>query len=127
MEHSGKRIIAGALMSAGLAVGSLSLGAGAASAGPSVPHQWCPGDSMYSPAGPGANYVWDMNVCHTWQYVRAGMGNVAVKVPAGLDPVTYQPTGWTVQPTSNVWDGPNLPPGSEFDCGTGLFGGSIRC
>ena len=82
---------------------------------------------MYPPAGPGAGYVWDMNVCHTWQYVRSGMGNVPVKVPDGVDPVTFQPTGWKIQPDSNLWDGPNPPPNSAFECGTGLFGIPIRC
>jgi hypothetical protein len=28
---------------------------------------------------------------------------------------------------SNVWDGPNVPPGAAFECGTGLFGGQIVC
>jgi hypothetical protein len=112
-----KRMLAGALTSVSLAAAGLGLGTGTALALPSEPHQWCPGDSMYSPAGPGAVYVWDMNVCHTWQYVRAGMGNVAVESlngPPRLD-------------SSNLWDGPNPPPGSAFECGTGLFGIPIRC
>ncbi|MGO4444750.1 hypothetical protein AB4Z42_15455 [Mycobacterium sp. 2YAF39] len=124
---STKRILAGALTSAGLAAAGLGLATDTAVAAPSVPHQWCPGQSMYSPTGPGANYVWDMNVCHTWQYVRSGMGNVGVKVPSGFDPNTFQPTGWEIQPNSNVWDGPNIPPGSAYDCGYGLFGGPIVC
>lgn len=106
-----------AAVSAGLAVAGLSPAAGTAVAGPSVPHQWCPGQSMYPPSGPGAVYVWDMNVCHTWQYVRMGMGNVPTRNSDGS--VDYSP--------SNVFDGPNIPPGSAFECGTGLFGGSIVC
>ncbi len=31
---------------------------------------------MHNPPGPGATIRWDMNVCHTWQYVKPGMGNV---------------------------------------------------
>jgi hypothetical protein len=124
---STKRILAGTLASVSLAAAGLGMATGTAVAAPSVPHQWCPGDSMYPPAGPGAGYVWDMNVCHTWQYVRSGMGNVPVKVPDGIDPVTYQPTGWKIQPDSNVWDGPNIPPGSAFECGTGLFGIPMVC
>ena len=72
---------------------------------------------MYPPSGPGAVYVWDMNVCHTWQYVRMGMGNVATKNFDGS--IDYTP--------SNVFDGPVIPPGSVFECGTGLFGGGIVC
>ncbi|MGE0218730.1 hypothetical protein [Mycolicibacterium sp.] len=122
-----KKMIAGTVMSVGLAVGGLGLGAGTASALPAQPHQWCPGQSMYPPEGPGSGYVWDMTVCHTWQYVSYGQGNVPVQVPTGVDPVTFQPTGWTTQPESNVWEGPNPPPGSAFECGTGLFGGPISC
>lgn len=123
----GTRMLAGTVMSVGLTVAGLGLGSGTAAALPSEPHQWCPGQSMYPPVGPGANYVWDMSVCHTWQYTKGGMGNVGVRVPDGIDPVTYQPTGWKVEPDGNVWDGPNLPPGAAFECGFGLFGLPIRC
>ncbi|WP_253849443.1 hypothetical protein [Mycobacterium asiaticum] len=111
------RMLAVALTSVGITAAGLGLGTGTALAAPSVPHQWCPGDSMYPPAGPGAVYVWDMNVCHTWQYVRMGMGNVASR---NLD-------GSIDNGASNVFDGPNPPPGSAFECGTGLFGEPIRC
>ncbi|MDX1887582.1 hypothetical protein [Mycolicibacterium sp. 120270] len=118
------RLLAGALMSAGLAAAGVGLGSGAAPALPSEPHQWCPGDSMHSPAGPGAVYVWDMNVCHTWQYVQPGMGNVPVSSPKGVTPAD----GFEISlEGSNLWDGPNPPPGSAIECGTGLFGGPIRC
>ena len=127
MTHTRTRLIAGALMSASLASAGLGFGTGAALAAPSEPHQWCPGDSMYPPAGPGAVYVWDMNVCHTWQYVRPGIGNVPVRVPDGVDPITFQPKRWIIQPDSNLWDGPNPPPGSATECGTGLFGEPLHC
>ena len=88
-----KRMLAGALTSVSLAAVGLGLGAGAAQAIPSQPHQWCPGMPMHNPPGPGAMYQWDMNVCHTWQYVKSGMGNVAQQVWVGpLDPVTYRYT-----------------------------------
>jgi hypothetical protein len=61
MTHSRKRIIAGALMSASLAMAGLSIGTGTAMALPSQPHEWCPGMSMNNPPGPGAMYHWDMN------------------------------------------------------------------
>jgi hypothetical protein len=67
-----------------------------------------------------------MNVCHTWQRVKSGMGNVPVMDWTGIDPVTQQPTGWTVAPSkpSDVWDGPNMPPGAEKECtGNDMFTG----
>lgn len=67
---------------------------------------------MYAPTGRGADKLWDMNVCHTWYFVKMGYGNVqstAVGVP------------------SNVFDGENPPPGSLVDCGRDLFGFPIRC
>jgi hypothetical protein len=105
----------------------LGLGTGTAQANPSIPHTWCPGQPMRTPTGPGANYVWDMTICHTWQYTRSGFGNVDVRVPESIDPVTSQPVGWTVIPGGNVWDGPNIPPGAAAECGYGLFGGPIVC
>lgn len=83
---------------------------------------------MDTPGGPGRNYVWDMNVCHTWQYVKGGMGNVQMMSATGYDPVTFQPTGWTVKlDGSNLWDGPELPAGSLIECGYDLIGIPIRC
>jgi hypothetical protein len=46
-----------------------------------------------------------------------GMGNVATRSLDGS--VDHSP--------SNVWDGPNIPPGAATECGTGLFGGPIAC
>jgi hypothetical protein len=123
-------MLAAGLMSAGLAAAGLGLGTGTALALPSQPHQWCPGMSMHNPPGPGAMYVWDMNVCHTWQYVKPGMGNVAARVGDGpLDPVTYR---WTREKItaegSDVWEGPNLPPGAARECGNdGFLGIPISC
>lgn len=122
-----KRILAGVLTSVSLTAAGLGLAAGTALALPASQHTWCPGQPMDRPDGPGANYVWDMNVCHTWQYVRGDMGNVGVRIPAGFDPVTYQPTGWEIKPTSNVFDGPTPPPGSEYECGNDLFGIPMSC
>lgn len=125
--HTG-RILAGVLTSVSLAATGLGLAAGTATALPAEQHIWCPGQSMYPPTGPGANYVWDMTVCHTWQYIRGDGGNVGVRVPSGIDPVTYQPTGWEIDPHSNVWEGPNPPPpDSVLDCGYDLFGIPLRC
>ncbi len=115
MSH--RRILVGALASVSLAAAGVGVTTGSAVAAPSVPHEWCPGQSMLSPPGPGADYVWDMNVCHTWQRVNLGMGNVARNSLDGT--ITYN--------LSNVWEGPNVPPGAAVECGTGLFGGQIVC
>ena len=121
-----KRMLAGALTSVSLAAAGLSLAAGTAQAIPSQPHQWCPGMPMQNPPGPGAMYQWDMNVCHTWQYVKSGMGNVPQQVWVGpLDPVTYRYSDSKITVEgSSVWDGPNIPPGAEAECtGRDMFTG----
>ena len=85
---------------------------------------------MHNPPGPGAMYRWDMNVCHTWQYVKPGMGNVAREVMVGpLDPVTYRPTGYKIEVEgSDLWEGPNMPAGAERECGNdGFLGIPISC
>lgn len=70
---------------------------------------------MDSPSGPNVpravaqNYVWDMNVCHTWYRVPDGWGNVPRIALNGQQ---------TLQ-SSNVWDGDN-PPGDNpgnVNCG----------
>ena len=60
------------LVSGGLGLAGLGLTAGTAQADTSSPHQWCPGQSMQHPDGPGPGVLWDMTVCHTWYYVRDG-------------------------------------------------------
>ncbi|ATA28774.1 hypothetical protein MLM_2464 [Mycobacterium lepraemurium] len=99
-------MIAGALLSGGVVAAGLGLGAGAAHAteGPST---WCPGQSMEWPSGPNSsrghlNYVWGMNVCHTWYVVPDGWGNVPRIALNGQQ---------TLQ-SSNAWDGDN-PPGDN--------------
>lgn len=97
-----KRIIAGTLLSGGVAVTGLGLGAGTADARPTGPHQWCPGDSMQyqtnprmaQHSGPGPLYSWDPTICHTWYWLApGGKGNVPFRG----------------QLPSNVWDGDNPP------------------
>ena len=98
-----KRIVAGALMSAGLAVAGLGLAGGTAQAlpggpvplsawpgcpedSPAGPCTWCPGDPPVQTGNLRVNpVVWDNNVCHTYYVVAFGKGNVA----------------------QNIWDGPN--------------------
>lgn len=106
-SHNAKRIIAGALLSSGIAAAGLGMATGIAQAQPGPvplqpgpfatddngwgpPKQWCPGDPL--PAT--GNHVtdpfrgWDMSVCHTYYYLWPGMGNVS----------------------NMIWDGDNPPP-----------------
>ena len=62
-----KRIVAGALLSAGVAMAGFGLGAGTAQANTRGPYQWCPGQPL-----PESDVVWDMNACHTWYWVAYG-------------------------------------------------------
>jgi hypothetical protein len=94
--HKRKRIIAGALMSAGVAIAGMALSAGIAEAfPPGGPNTWCPGDPPVPTGNIRVNpVVWDNNICHEYWYVYHGQGNVA----------------------QNIWDGPNPPgppPGQE--------------
>jgi hypothetical protein len=89
--HNRKRIIAGALMSASLAITGLGLSTGVAEAvvPPRGPNTWCPGDPPVETGNKKYNPVrWDESICHEYWFVYHGQGNVA----------------------QNIWDGPN-PPG----------------
>jgi hypothetical protein len=87
-----RRLIVGlattVLVSGGLGLAGLGLGAGTAQANIG-PYHWCPGghDRLPSP-----NVVWDMTVCHTYWIVAFGLGNT----DDGL-------------PTHDLWDGDNPP------------------
>ena len=82
-----KRIVAGALLSGGVAVAGLGLAAGAAQADNA--HTWCPGQSLWITGNHVTNpVVWDESICHTYYVVYWGQGNVA----------------------QNIWDGPDPPP-----------------
>jgi hypothetical protein len=99
-----KRIILCALLTGAIALAELGL---AATAQAHKPHHWCPGDAMVYPSGPGPAYSWDTNICHTWFWVKSGMGNVPYKG----------------QLPSTLWDGEVPPPGSQPACGTDMFTG----
>jgi len=107
-----KKIFAGVLLPIGLTATCLGASIGTAHALPSSPHVWCPGQSMNAPTGPGADKTCDMNVCHTWWFVKSGYGNVQL-TNGGI--------------SANVFEGENPPPGSLTECGLGLFGGPIVC
>ena len=87
-----KKVIAGAVLSGGIALAGLGLATGTAQAEPgfapfpadnfTVPHQWCPGQSLPMP-----DVRWDMGVCHHWYWVPVGgMGNVGQSVWEGDAP-----------------------------------------
>ena len=72
-----KRIIAGALLSGTVVLGSLGLGTGVAQADPGTgicnqlamcSHIWCPGSPLPMP-----DVVWDMNTCH--HYYGGSLGH----------------------------------------------------
>lgn len=80
--HTLKRIIAGALLTGGVALAGFGLAAGTAHAYPG-PYTWCPGKGL-SPddaavenawAAQKNEIRWDWNVCHTF-YIYAPASNV---------------------------------------------------
>ena len=120
-NHKRKRILAGALLSAGVALAGVGLAEGTAQAlpggpvplsawpgcpeeNPSGPCHWCPGDPPVQ-TGNIRVYpvVWDNNVCHTYWYVYSGQGNVAHNIFEGEVPPAPPP------PPPNLT--PPLPPG----------------
>jgi len=91
------RVATTAVVSAGLSLAGLAVGAGVAHAG--GPRQWCPGDD---PRGePGGAFVtsppdWDWNVCHTYYIVPAGQGNVSPGILADAPPPPPPTVCWTL-------------------------------
>jgi hypothetical protein len=89
--HRRKRIVAGALLSSGLALAGLGLSAEANATGPVGPFTWCPGQPLPKP-----DVNWGMGGCHTYYYVNMGQGNVGDGSNGGIN---------------NVWEGTNPPEG----------------
>jgi hypothetical protein len=95
-----RTVIAGALLSVGLAAGLGLTAAGTAEAGgwPGCPKEgngpchWCPGDPPVR-TGNMVNdqVIWDGSVCHTYWYVNMGQGNVAHEIWDGDDPPAPPP------------------------------------
>lgn len=86
----GKRFVAGALMSAGVAIAGMGLSPATAHADPgraTGPFTWCPGQYQSFAGGGSGRPNWDWNVCHTywWVYGEPG-GNVADAVWEGALP-----------------------------------------
>lgn len=91
-----KRTLIAGLVTASMITGGIGPTAATARADNQGPFQWCPGQSMAFPPGPGRDMVWDMNICHTFYFVDFGKGNVPRNIPGPPEP-------W-------VWDGDNPPP-----------------
>jgi hypothetical protein len=84
------RIATTLLVSGGLGMAALGLGAGAAHAYNYGPFQWCPGQDLPNdPPRPDGELVWDMSVCHTYYF--------AYDIRDPGTPARY-------------WEGPNLFP-----------------
>jgi hypothetical protein len=84
-----KRIIAGALLSGGVAVAGLGLSAGTAQA--NLP-KWCPGQSL-----PAPHVAWNMGLCHYYSVDSAGVVHVIGDfLPPGAPPPSppKTPTGY---------------------------------
>jgi hypothetical protein len=95
------KIVAGALLSGGVAVAGLGLAAGIGDASPGGwpgcdgthgPCRWCPGDPPVR-TGNMVNdpVIWDSSVCHTYWYVNMGQGNVAHEIWDGDNPPAPPP------------------------------------
>jgi hypothetical protein len=91
------------LVSGGVGLAGLGLGAGVAHAA-SGPYQWCPGDDaggwgggFNTPADARPN--WDWNGCHSYHYVNRGQGNVSSTVWEGDNP----PGPYPWQPPNMCW------------------------
>jgi hypothetical protein len=85
MHTTLNRIIGGVLLSAGIAVAGVGLGAATAHAGA---FHWCPGNPPITAAKPGGGTVtinpdWDTTVCHDY-VIFAGSGQVAEGNPCNL-------------------------------------------
>lgn len=83
------RVATTLLVSGGLGMAALGLGAGTAHAYTYGPFQWCPGQDLPNdPPRPDGELVWDMSVCHTYYFEY----DVRTKAPP------------------HYWEGPNLFP-----------------
>ena len=105
---SRRRVIAAAVMSAGVALAGLGSSAGMAQAdpepGPNDAHHWCPGQEPVRTGNARTDPLnWDWNICHTYWYVLPGQGNVSSMIWDGDNPPAPPPSGpfWT----------PPVPPG----------------
>ncbi|BBY28771.1 hypothetical protein [Mycolicibacterium sediminis] len=85
--HQRKRMIAGAVLSAAVAMTGLGLSTGLstgvaqAEVPPSGPFQWCPGDPPVETGNKRVNPVrWDEGICHEYWMVYRGQGNVAQNI-----------------------------------------------
>jgi hypothetical protein len=82
-EHGMNRTVSITASVVAAAAAALTIGAGAAQAGPitAQPTSWCPGQALPFPM-----IQWNMGVCHTWYAVPSGQGNVKMVALNG-DPI----------------------------------------
>jgi hypothetical protein len=89
-----RRIIAGTLLSGGVAVAGFGLSAGVAQADPTCPESpyfcWCPGKPLPKSGTP---ITWDMGVCHNFRYRTFGVGE-QITPPAGFCPPALLSDNW---------------------------------
>ena len=85
-----KTIIAGTLLSGGVAVAGFALIPGTAQAQPAPAPlaRWCPGQALPSSNSP---ITWDMNVCHEWHYAWHESPAAGNQVLEGPMPCNYGP------------------------------------
>ena len=77
--YRASRLATSVLVSGGLALAGLGLGAGVAHAYTYGPFQWCPGQPMPNdPPRSDGDLAWDMGVCHTYWFEY----DVRTKAPA---------------------------------------------
>lgn len=94
--HILKRIVAGTLLSGGVAMGAFGLSAGTAEADPSGCPQspyfcWCPGKPLPKSGSP---IDWDMSVCHNFHYTTYGGYGDLLSPPAGFCPPRFLSDNW---------------------------------
>jgi hypothetical protein len=95
------RLTTAVVVSGGLGLAGLGLGAGIAPAQPAG-YTWCPGQPL-----PSQGLGWDMHVCHTFYTVPFGTGNVPMVDVNGNPLDSYM---WADSPPPPLGPPPPLPP-----------------
>jgi hypothetical protein len=98
-----RRLFAGSLMSAGVAIAGLVLTPATAHADGSAkgPLTWCPGQDPASVGSGSYRPNWDWNVCHTYWWVYGRPGNVSNGVWEGELPPPDIPLANLSRPAFN--------------------------
>lgn len=101
-------------VAAALMMGGACMRADVAHADPGDPspaqgHSWCPGQAL-----PFPEIRWDMNVCHTWYYMRPGTGNVRMVDWRGNPGESFISADIPAPMLTPPPPPPPLPPGTPF-------------